>query len=74
MKIAPELLSLYGKNGFNIPILSFTALFGEHATTTFFIFQVSRVAPWRPDEYRYHSLFALFTLIVTEFECTVVWQ
>ncbi|KAG8899993.1 hypothetical protein FRB99_006331, partial [Tulasnella sp. 403] len=71
-KETPSLTELFGKNEFHIPIPSFAALFGEHATAPFFVFQLFCVALWCMDEYWYYSLFTAFMLVV--FECTVVWQ
>ena len=67
-----NLLSLYGKNTFNIPIPAFGALSAEHSTAPFFVPQTFCVALRCLDEHWDYSLFTLFMLIM--FECTVVWQ
>ena len=67
-----NLLSLYGKNTFNIPIPAFGALSAEHATAPFFVSQTFCVALRRLDEHWDYSLFTLFMLIM--FERKVVWQ
>ena len=46
-----NLLSLYGKNTFNIPIPAFGALSREHATAPFFTVQTFCVALWCLDEH-----------------------
>ena len=68
----PNLLSLYNKNEFFIPIPTFGALFAEHAVAPFFVFQIFCVALWCLDEYQYYSILTLFMLVM--FECTVVYQ
>ena len=67
-----NLLSLYGKNTFNIPIPAFGALSAEHSTAPFFVPQTFCVALRRLDEHWDYSLFTLFMLIM--FERKVVWQ
>ena len=67
-----NLLSLYGKNTFNIPIPAFGALSAEHSTAPFFVPQTFCVALRRLDEHWDYSLFTLFMLITLE--RTVVWQ
>ena len=66
-----DLLSLYKKNTFNTPIPAFEALFSEHATAPFFVFQVFCVALSCLNEYWYYSLFTLFILVMIK--CTAVW-
>ena len=67
-----NLLSLYRKNTFNIPISAFGALSAEHATAPFFVPQTFCVALRCLDEHWDYSLFTLFMLIM--FERKVVWQ
>ena len=66
-----NLLSLYEKNTFNIPIPAFGALSTEHATAPFFTVQNFCVALWCLDEHWDYGLFTLFMLIMLE--RTVVW-
>ncbi|KZW01434.1 hypothetical protein EXIGLDRAFT_760924 [Exidia glandulosa HHB12029] len=66
----PTSHNLYGRNTFDIPIPTFTALFARHVVAPFL--QVFCVGMWMLDEYRHYSLFTLFMLVV--FECTVVFQ
>ena len=67
-----NLLSLYGKNTFNIPIPAFGALSAEHATAPFFVPQTFCVALRCLDEHWDYSLFTLFMLVT--FKRTAAWR
>jgi len=65
-----DLEYIYGRNEFDIPAPEFWAVFQEHATAPFFLFQMLTVGLWCMDEYWKYSAFTLCMLIA--FECTMV--
>eukprot|EP01053_Blabericola_migrator_P007105 Blabericola_migrator_1__7104@NODE_35_length_17941_cov_94_946347_g31_i0_p1_GENE_NODE_35_length_17941_cov_94_946347_g31_i0NODE_35_length_17941_cov_94_946347_g31_i0_p1_ORF_typecomplete_len1374_score220_71Hydrolase/PF00702_26/5_3e36E1E2_ATPase/PF00122_20/1_5e30Cation_ATPase/PF13246_6/2_6e07Cation_ATPase/PF13246_6/7_8e03Hydrolase_3/PF08282_12/0_00035P5ATPase/PF12409_8/0_14_NODE_35_length_17941_cov_94_946347_g31_i017255846 len=59
-------VSVYGYNEQDIPIPSFLELFGEHAVSPLFVFQVFCVVLWMVDELWQYSLMTLGTLVMFE--------